>query len=641
MESTHHILIVDDEIHICTSIEILLNRQGYKVSTANSGMEAIRLMERTEFDLVLLDMVIPDMNGFQIMDHINERSYDFPIIVITGDASIESAVTALKKGAFDYLKKPFEHEELLTRVGNALKLKNLSHENAMINGKLKRTEENYKSLIQNSPDLIYLLDSHNNFLFANITFEKLLGFLPGQLIGKSFQSIVHAPDLQKTSNLLNDNNKFTSPHNSELWLLVNNSNHEKRLFEIKHSFIEEELNEKNGKNYRIHGTARDITYRKQLEDQLIQAVKMEAIGTLTSGLAHDYNNILTNILGYTALIQIQIDSDSPYYSKLEGIKQCVENGAKLTRQLLAFASKGPCEAVPVNINHLIQKNSGMYGRTNKGITIESEYSPDIWAIEVNENQIEQVLLNLLINAGHAMPKGGTIYLRTENVIINDASNTITVPSPGPYIKITVQDTGTGMTEETQQRIFEPFFTTKGAGKGTGLGLYSAYSTIIKYGGNISVTSKLGEGSQFSIFLPASEKFIEERKKTSSKIEKGSGTILLVDDEEEITAIGKEMLNSLGYEVITAGNGSDGLKLFKENRDVISLTIIDFIMPKMGGGELFDRLREIDPESKILLTSGYNFNGDAEEILRKGCNGFLQKPFSLHNLSQKLVEIIYN
>ena len=639
MTSTPRILVVDDEVHICTSLQILLSRQGYEISTATSGMQAIEIMENTDFDLVLLDMVIPDMTGFQIMDHINTRNYNFLIIVITGNASIESAVEALKKGAFDYLKKPFEHEELLTRVGNALKQKKLSHEKNLINGRLKRTEEKYQSLVQNSPDLIYMLDRQNKFSFANITFEKLLGYPPGELMGKHFESIVHNQDLKKADDFLDCYDKSDLSHESELWLQLRENGNEKRLFEIKHSFIEYDALDKDKTNYRIHGTARDITYRKQLEDQLINAKKMEAIGTLASGLAHDYNNILTNILGYTSLIQMQVEPDVPYHSKLVGIEQCVENGAKLTRQLLDFASNNPSDVIPVNINHIIQRTANMYGRTNKGILIESDYLPEIWTVDVNESQIEQILLNLLINAGHAMPKGGNIHISTENAEIEDDCQIIQVPSPGPYIKITIRDTGEGMSEDTQQRIFEPFFTTKEEGKGTGLGLSSAYSTIKNHGGCISVASELGEGTVFTIFLPASEKYFERKEKTVNRIEKGSGTILIVDDEDETTSIGKEILESLGYNVITAGNGSDGVELFKENRDTISLTIIDLIMPKMRGGDLFDRLKKIDPDSKILLTSGYKFNDEAEEILQRGCNGFIQKPFGAEKLSQKLVEII--
>jgi PAS domain S-box-containing protein len=639
MVSTPHVLIVDDEVHICTSLKILLSRQGYEISTATSGAEAIEIMGQNKFDLVLLDMMIPDMSGFQIMDHISSKNYDFLIIVITGNATIESAVKALKKGAFDYLKKPFEHEELLNRVGNALKQKRLSHEKNLINGKLKRTEESYQSLVQNSPDLIYILDNENNFTFANITFEKLLGYPPDHLIGRPFESIVNEQDRFKAKSLLAENNSGASSHNSELWLQVNENRNKKRLFEISHALIKYETDDGSVTGYRIHGAARDITYRKQLEDQLLHAKKMEAIGTLASGLAHDYNNILTNILGYTSLIQMQVNPDAPFHSKLKGIEQCVDNGAKLTRQLLDFAGNSPTDLVPVNINHLIQRTSHMYGRTNKGILIETVYHPKVWTVEVNESQIEQILLNLLINAGHAMPKGGTIYIITENVVINDNHQIMPVASQGSYIKITVRDTGIGMTEETQQRIFEPFFTTKEAGKGTGLGLSSAYSNIKKHGGSITVSSQLGEGTVFSIFLPSSEKSVEVKKEASPMARKGSGTILLVDDEEETAIIGKEILESLGYNVLTAGNGYDGVELFKENKDSINLTIIDLIMPRMRGGELFDRLKKIDPESKILLASGCNINDEAQEILQRGCDGFIQKPFGAQKLSQKLVEIM--
>jgi CheY-like chemotaxis protein len=284
----------------------------------------------------------------------------------------------------------------------------------------------------------------------------------------------------------------------------------------------------------------------------------------------------------------------------------------------------------------------MYGTVNKKVTIKSDFISKIWSVKVNINQIEQMLLNLLINAGHAMPAGGTIYLKTENVDIGDTYQNIHVSEPGRYVKITVRDTGTGMTEETKQRIFEPFFTTKEEGRGTGLGLASVYSTIKKHGGGVTVESRIGEGTVFNIFLPSvnsTKKIVEEKNGLQGGIHKGLGTILLVDDEEAIAAICKESLQSLGYDVLIATNGFDGLKLFLKYRRSISLVIIDLIMPKMSGGELFDRLKEMDPHIKVLLTTGCNSNDEVQNILHRGCNGFIKKPFGLEKLSWKLKEIM--
>jgi CheY-like chemotaxis protein len=284
----------------------------------------------------------------------------------------------------------------------------------------------------------------------------------------------------------------------------------------------------------------------------------------------------------------------------------------------------------------------MYGSVNKKVTIESDFISKIWSVKVNINQIEQMLLNLLINAGHAMPAGGTIYLKTENVDIGDTYQNSHVSEPGRYVKVTVRDTGTGMTEETKQRIFEPFFTTKEEGRGTGLGLASVYSTIKKHGGGVTVESRVGEGTVFNIFLPSvnsTKRNVEERNRLQGTIHKGLGTILLVDDDEAIAGIGKESLESLGYNVLIATNGDDGLKLYLKYRNSISLVIIDLIMPEMSGGELFDRLKEIDPHIKVLFTTGCNSNDEVKDILRRGCNGFIRKPFGIERLSCKLKEIM--
>lgn len=280
----------------------------------------------------------------------------------------------------------------------------------------------------------------------------------------------------------------------------------------------------------------------------------------------------------------------------------------------------------------------MFGRTRKEITIREKYEHNLWAAEVDQSQIEQVLLNLYVNAWQSMPGGGNIYIQTENVSLDEHYTKPFEMKPGKYVKLSVTDTGVGMDKTTRQRIFDPFYTTKEMGRGTGLGLATVYGIIKNHGGFINVYSEKGKGTTFTIHLPATEKKILEKKEIEKDVLKGSETVLLVDDEEMIVDVGTQLLEKLGYKVLTAGSGTEALKIYKKNRDKIDMVILDMIMPEMDGGKTYDMLRKINHKIKVLLSSGYSINGQATEILDRGCDGFIQKPFNIRALSEKLREI---
>ncbi|MBW1742322.1 MAG: PAS domain S-box protein [Deltaproteobacteria bacterium] len=383
-----------------------------------------------------------------------------------------------------------------------------------------------------------------------------------------------------------------------------------------------------------------IEERKRLEARLQQAQKMESIGTLAGGIAHDFNNVLMGIQGHTSMMMLQMDSAHPHLRHVKGIEESIENGASLTKQLLGFARGGKYEVKATDLNELIEKSCDMFGRTRKEITIHTGYQTDIWAVEVDWGQIEQVLLNLFFNAWQAMPQGGDLHVETAHAFLDDDYTRPFGAAAGNYVKISVKDTGVGMDNATRQRIFDPFFTTKGMGRGTGLGLASAYGIIQNHGGIIDVASEQGKGTTFSIYLPASEKTIlPKEKRLNDGILKGTETLLLVDDEDKILNVGREILEEMGYKVLIARNGKEAVEIFNEHKDSIDLVILDMIMPEMGGGEAYDRIREERPEVKVLLSSGYSIDGQASEILERGCNGFIQKPFKMKELSIKIREVI--
>ncbi|MCU0585460.1 MAG: response regulator [Desulfobacterales bacterium] len=379
--------------------------------------------------------------------------------------------------------------------------------------------------------------------------------------------------------------------------------------------------------------------RARMEVQLQQSQKFEAIGTLAGGVAHDFNNLLMGIQGRASLMRVDLPPSHPHREHLRAIEDYIRSAADLTRQLLGFARGGKYEVKPLDLNELVLTTASMFGRTKKEIRIHTRLPETPLVVEADRSQIEQVLLNIYVNAWQAMPDGGELYIGAKTLVLDEALCRPHQAVPGRYHSVAITDTGIGMDAATQLRIFDPFFTTKEKGRGTGLGLASAYGIVKNHGGMITVESQKRQGATFTIYLPASDREALAESSPESRLMRGSETILLVDDEEMILEVGRSMLERLGYKVHCAKNGSEALDLLKRQRDGIDLVILDLIMPGMDGGKLFDRIRELRPGLSALLSSGYAIDGQAEEILHRGCNGFIQKPFGITELSTKLRSIL--
>jgi len=379
----------------------------------------------------------------------------------------------------------------------------------------------------------------------------------------------------------------------------------------------------------------DITDRRLLEAQLLQAQKMEAMGTLAGGIAHDFNNLLMGILGNASVMSANIETSHPHYEKLKTIEKLVRSGSNLTSQLLGYARKGRYVVKPINLNQLVEETTDTFGRTRKEIIIHKDLAEDLFAVEAEEGQIEQVLFNLYVNAGDAMPGGGKLIVRTRNSTHEEIKGNLYRPRTGSYVVLEITDTGIGIDKKTVNRIFDPFFTTKEMGRGTGLGLASVYGIIKGHGGYIEADSEEGKGTTFSVYLPATEKKVGKTVTATEQIVRGSETILLVDDEDLIRDVGELMLPEIGYKVLLARSGEEAIKIYKEKGEEIDLVILDIVMPGLGGGETYDKLKEVDPAIKVLLSSGYSIDGRAQEILDRGCKGFIQKPFDMAELSKAI------
>ena len=377
-----------------------------------------------------------------------------------------------------------------------------------------------------------------------------------------------------------------------------------------------------------------------MEDRLRMAEKLESVGLLAGGVAHDFNNILTGIQGYTSLMGINLEPSHPNLTHIKTIESLVSRASKLTRQLLGFARGGKYEVKPTRLDELIRGAADMFGRTRKELRIHHEHSPDLWWVAADTGQMDQVMMNLFVNAAHAMPNGGDLFLKTQNVVVDDSEADRLSIRAGNAVRITVTDTGVGMDPAMLSNIFDPFFTTREVGKGSGLGLASVYGIIKNHDGVIDVESEPGRGTRFVITLPAIPDQPVPLPPPSSSLEiHGTGTILLVDDEEMIREVGKMMLEHLGFTVITASGGPEAIREYRQQKDNINLILLDMIMPDMTGSQTFDQLKAINPEVRILLTSGYSANGQAEDILLRGCQGFIQKPFRVDALSRKIQDVL--
>ncbi len=383
----------------------------------------------------------------------------------------------------------------------------------------------------------------------------------------------------------------------------------------------------------------DITEKKCLEEQLQLAQKMEALGTLAGGIAHNFNNMLMGIMGNVSLALLDTGPNKPQHEKLKNIEKLVESGSKLTSQLLGYAREGRYEIRPLSLNRLVKETSETFGTAKKEIRIIRDLAQDLFPIEADQGQIEQALWNLYVNAADAITGSGDLILKTSNVTNLHMAGKQYNPRPGNYVLLTVTDSGIGMDKKTMDHIFEPFFTTKGVGKGTGLGLASVYGIIKAHDGYIDVDSQKGHGTTFKIYLPVSNRKVTGKTELVQEPVKGSETVLLVDDEETVIDVGRQMLERMGYTVLVAKSGKDSIEIYRTHKDAIHIVILDMIMPEMSGGETYDQIKKINPHVKVLLSSGYSKDSRATEILTRGCNAFIQKPYTMKGLSLRIREIL--
>jgi len=497
----------------------------------------------------------------------------------------------------------------------------------------KRDEQLYRSLIHSSADAIATCDLAGRIKYTSPEFENVFGWSISELQGSPL-TFISKPEYETCHSMIQEVAESGSPHRGLASKCYTKEGH---LIDVLISASR--YDDHNGDPLGLLLIIRDISENKRLETQLLQAQKMEAIGTLAGGIAHDFNNLLAVIKGNLSLMRLDFDADHPVMARIQNIDQQVDSGAKLTSQFLGYARKGSYEVKPLDIVRVVNESAQAFGRTRKEVTLNVHLPKGELIIEADRTQLEQVLFNLFVNAADAMPNGGNLTLKADRKAAKEIFEKDFRPKPGTYIFIEVSDTGIGMNPEVQKRMFDPMFTTKKMGKGTGLGLASVYGIIKSYKGYITVTSEEGKGTCVKIYLPAADKSPSRSKEAGVPIDHGRGTILLVDDEISLLKVSSQMLAALGYKVLPADNGQDAIDTYKAHKGTIDLVILDMIMPGMTGSDVFARLKEIDPNIKAILSSGYSLDDQGKKIMDSGFCCFMQKPFGMKELSNKVKEAL--
>jgi two-component system cell cycle sensor histidine kinase/response regulator CckA len=503
---------------------------------------------------------------------------------------------------------------------------------------LRQREEHFRSLIENASDIITILEGNGQIRYESPSVERLLGYRPEELIGKNIFEFVHQDDLPKviptfTEEFRNPDStrsvEFRFRHKDESWCVL--------------EAICKALSDDSG----IAGmvvNSRDISERRQLEEQLRQSQKMEAVGRLAGGVAHDFNNLLTAISGYSELMLRRLRQGDPLRHNAEEINKAGNRAASLTSQLLAFSRKQVMQPKVLDLNTVVADMDKMLRRLiGENIELVTALDPDLWSIKADPGQIQQVILNLAVNARDAMPEVGRLTIETADIELDEINARWHVGvKPGRYVMLAVNDTGCGMDSQTRERVFEPFFTTKEVGKGTGLGLSTVYGIIKQSGGYIWVYSEPEKGTTFKIYLPCIEEEADafSQHAIAEELPQGMETVLLVEDEPLVRRLAARVLREQGYTVLEAADGEEALHVAGQHSErEIHLLLTDVVMPRMSGREVAEHLEKARPRTRVLYTSGYT----EDSIVRHGVMddgvAFLQKPFKPDELARKVREVL--
>jgi PAS domain S-box-containing protein len=669
-----NILLIEDNLAEARLLQEVLNGtivNRFNLAHVKRLGEAIFLLERSaneqlktdNFDVILLDLTLPDSYGLASLDSLIQHAPTLPIVVLTNTNDDELAVEAVRRGAQDYLVKRHIHQDILVRslryaierkqAAEALREANeilelrvqertaeLETANQLLKQEIeqrKRIQERLELAQKAGKTGSFEWNIQSNEVTWTAEVEALYGLEPGSFDGRynAWIQTLHPDDRAKIEQELGQAVTIGQGLDTEFRIICPNG--EIRWIALKSSLFHDDA----GKPLRMIGIHMDITEKKQLEAQFLRAQRLESLGTLASGIAHDLNNILTPILAGVQLLELKLPNlNEQTKAMLHMLETSAKRGAELIKQILSFARGVEGKRVSLQINHLLLEIEKIIQQTlPKSIDIDTDIPTNLWTISGDATQLHQVLMNLCVNARDAMPDGGTLQITAENLLIDEQYARMHLDaSVGPYVVVTVADTGTGIPPDIRDRIFDPFFTTKEVGKGTGLGLSAVLGIVKSHDGFVDVQSQVNKGSQFKVFLPASQSIVPPSDDELELLSGHQELILIVDDEAAICETTKITLEMFNYQVLTASDGIEAIALFAEYKDHIRGVLIDMMMSSMDGLTTIPLLRRFNPNLCVIAMSGLNSTEAVAEVEKLGFQGFLPKPFTTRELLQILDKV---
>jgi hypothetical protein len=638
MKNIIHILHLEDDPVEAELIYATLANEGLQVEPlrVETGKEFEQALQAGGIDLILADFKLPTFDGLSAQKIAVERAPDVPFIFVTGTIGEERAVEVLKQGANDYVLKD-RLSKLGTAVRRAIKEVEDRTERKRIEKELHESERNFRLLAEHSTDMILRYAPNEVILYSSPACQALLGYKPEELAGMDPFQIIHPDDGADFRQAYQGLLRNPAQQSATVTHRMRHRGGEYKWFETTARAARDM-----GADVEIHCSSRDITERKNLERQLLQSQKIEGIGRLAGGIAHDFNNLLTVILGRTELIMAQLAPESALRPKLDLVHSTARRAADLTRQLLTFSRQQILEPQVVELNGIVTSMNEMLRRLiGEDISLTTSLAHNLKFVKADPSQLEQVIVNLVVNARDAMPRGGKLIIETANAELDDeyAHKHLGV-KPGHYVMLSVTDTGTGMTAEVKSHIFEPFFTTKEVGKGTGLGLSTVYGIVKQSGGYVYVYSEFGYGTTLKIYLPStSEKPHSPANSSQSQKAVASETIMVVEDEDAVRQLIEDVLSEHGYRVISAASGTDAVQACQKQKGKIDLLLTDIVMEGMIGTEVVARVKTFMPDLKVLYTSGYADKAVGNRSVLQAGVDFIQKPFTQAALIGKIREVL--
>ncbi len=646
------ILVVDDNRMMLRFFTDLLTGEGHAVKTCQDGLAALNLLTAYAPDIIFVDLVLPHIAGdtlcrvIRTMPHL-QRCYLAVVSAVVSEVDLDvdgiGVNARIAKGPAEQMRRhvlaavadagrpepSLSAHQVMGPVATAGLPPHLRH----LTRELLARNRHLETILESMAEAIVEVGA-GRVVYANPAAVRLFARPLKTLLCASVGELFDARHANRIDRLMAPEVPGPSSVGETHPMELNGRQIVMRRFPVM------------GVADTVILLISDVTRQRELEHQLQHSRRLDAIGNLAGGIAHNFNNLLMGIQGNISILMQGKQAGDPGYAEMAGIERCVDSAAALTRQLLSFAKSGGHAIEPVDLNDVVERSAAMFARTRNQILVRRQLAAEGAVANVDALQIELALTDLYRNAWHAMPGGGTMTVSTAVVDLDDRFLQAHGRQAGRYLKIEVADTGDGMDPETVQRAFEPFFTTRAVGQGAGLGLASVFGIVDQHGGIVTVDSRVGIGSTFTIFLPAlsqpSDLESNRPLKPSTRCDgpgQRLGTILVVDDEPYILDANKAMLDALGYDVLLADGGAAALDLFARHQVRIDLLILDLAMPEMGGEVVYERIKALRPQVRVILSSGYGVEGLAESLLKKGCDGFLQKPYTMGQLATQIKAVL--